>query len=217
MIRQMTPLSFANTHTTGLTLFLLGLFASPAYSASSVHLIWDLGPEPDLRGYYAHMGTSPGSYNTTVDVGLTRSYTFQNLQGGITYYFTVTAYNQSGNVSAPSEEVSIDIPAPGTNPNSPKNQDLNGDGTTDLVWHNTTTGEVAVWLLNGAGIAASAFLGGVPAEWALKGMGDVDGNNTADLIWRNTTSGLVAIWHMNGTAITSVSFPGATSTDWELP
>ncbi|MDH3505306.1 MAG: FG-GAP-like repeat-containing protein, partial [Nitrospirota bacterium] len=216
MTQKIPSLSFATRHTAGLALFLLGLFASPAFSASSVQLTWNPSPEPDLMGYYVHMGSSPRSYNTTKNAGLTPSFTFQNLPEGITYYFTVTAYDRSGNISEPAKEVSIALPTHNTNPNPPKNQDLNGDGKADLVWHNTKTGQMAVWLLNGASLATSAFLGQLSTEWALSGVDDLNGDDKADVVWRHDTSGAVAVWLMNGVTITSTGFPGSASTAWAI-
>ena len=115
MVKHMLPLDFAITHLAALTLFLVGPFVSPAFPASSIQLTWDANPEPDLMGYYVYMGTSQGSYNTTKNAGLTPSHIFPNLQEGITYYFTVTAYDQSGNISEPAQEVTIALPTQGGN------------------------------------------------------------------------------------------------------
>ena len=56
-----------------------------------------------------YVGTSPGSYNTTIDVGKVTSYSLANLKSGVTYYFTVTAYDTSGNESIRAVEVSKSI------------------------------------------------------------------------------------------------------------
>ena len=95
-------------------------------------------------------------------------------------------------------------------------RDLDGTGTADFLWRNSRSGEVAVWLMEGARMGASSTLGGVPQEWQIAGSGDVDGNGTADIIWRNMTSGVVAIWLMQGSRIRSVSFPGSASNDWVI-
>ncbi|WP_342348079.1 FG-GAP-like repeat-containing protein [uncultured Nitrospira sp.] len=113
MVKHLLPLGFASTHLVGLTLLLVGFLASPAFSASSIKLTWDANPEPDLMGYYVYMGTSQGSYHTTKNAGLTPSHIFQNLPEGSTYYFTVTAYDQTGNISEPAQEVAIAIPTQG--------------------------------------------------------------------------------------------------------
>jgi len=80
--------------------------------------------------------------------------------------------------------------------------DFNGDGTADLVWHNTSTGETAMWLMNGANIAGSATLLFSP-DWNVTHTGDFDGNGRGDLVWRNAATGQTAIWLMNGTQYVS--------------
>ena len=39
---------------------------------------------------------------------------------------------------------------------------MNGDGKADLVWRHATTGDVAVWLLNGTTIAGAGVVAQVP-------------------------------------------------------
>ena len=98
----------------------------------------------------------------------------------------------------------------------PGERDLDGTGTADLLWRNSRSGEVAVWLMEGAKMGASSTLGGVSQDWQIAGSGDVDGNGTADIIWRNMTSGVVAIWMMKGSRISSIGFPGSASKDWVI-
>ena len=94
--------------------------------------------------------------------------------------------------------------------------DLDGNGKADLVFRNTGSGVVAVWLMNGLTIATSGFPAGVPLVWQITGVGDVNGDGKADVIWRNSTNGTVAVWLMNGLTITSVGFPGSASTEWGI-
>ena len=70
---------------------------------------WAANTETDLAGYRVYVGTSPGSYNTTIDVGKVTSYSLANLKSGVTYYFTVTAYDTSGNESIRAVEASKSI------------------------------------------------------------------------------------------------------------
>jgi len=44
----------------------------------------------------------------------------------------------------------------------------NGDGETDLIWHNQTNGLVAVWLMNGTVIETVGFPGSVSPEWKIQ-------------------------------------------------
>ncbi|MBA3966818.1 MAG: hypothetical protein H0X47_13820 [Nitrospirales bacterium] len=76
MTRQIPSLSFTARITATLVFFLLGLFASPGFSASSIQLAWIANPESDLLGYYVHMGTSQRSSHTTKNAGLNPSYVF---------------------------------------------------------------------------------------------------------------------------------------------
>lgn len=99
---------------------------------------------------------------------------------------------------------------------SSADSDLDGDSKDDLLWRNTTSGAVAVWLMNGTRMKSSGFLGGVSPTWQIAGKGDVDGNGTADVLWRNTANGVVAVWFMNGRRVSSMGFSGSTSTDWTI-
>ncbi len=37
--------------------------------------------------------------------------------------------------------------------------DADGDGKADLIWHNRSSGQVAVWLMNGLMVTATEFTG----------------------------------------------------------
>ncbi len=92
--------------------------------------------------------------------------------------------------------------------------DFNGDEKADLVWRNTSSWEVAIWLMNGSSISSSGQLGVIASEWRIVGTGDVNGDGNADIVWRHGISGTVAVWLMNGLTVLSVGFPGSTPTDW---
>ena len=89
-----TSMSSGGTSTTGTT---------------STTLAWTANAESDLAGYKVYVGTSSGLYGTPTDVGKVTSYTLANLKAGATYYFTVTAYDATGNESLHSAEVSKSI------------------------------------------------------------------------------------------------------------
>ena len=63
----------------------------------------------DLAGYKVHYGTSSGVYTQSIDIGMVTTYQATGLAGGFTYYFVVTAYNQAGVESEPSNEGSKTI------------------------------------------------------------------------------------------------------------
>jgi len=80
-----------------------------ATSATTATLSWAPNVDSDLAGYKVYMGTTSGLYGTPVDVGNVTTYTAGNLTAGTTYYFSVTAYDQSRNESIHSGEVSKSI------------------------------------------------------------------------------------------------------------
>lgn len=118
-------------------IFLISILIAQCALAGSATLSWDPNTEPDLAGYKIYYGTSPRTgtdpkicdlcgYLDRVNVGNVTTYTFNNLTNGQTYYFSVTAYDTSGNESAFSNQVSKYIPTTRT-------ADLNGDGRVNSV------------------------------------------------------------------------------------
>lgn len=75
----------------------------------AVALKWQ--PALNAAGYNVKYGTSPGTYTTTVDVGNTLSKDITGLTNNNSYYFSVTAYNASGD-SALSNETAAVLAAP---------------------------------------------------------------------------------------------------------
>ena len=148
-----------------------------------------------------------GTYTLTGSlVGNTLSY---NLSGqdlvGDTCQWTQTGTDTRSGPIPPPIAIGMNVP-----------HDLDGDGKDDVVWRNTNSGVVAVWLMNGLTIATSGFPAGVPLVWQIAGAGDVNGDGKADVIWRHCTRGTVVVWLMNGLTITSVGFPDSASTDFEI-
>lgn len=107
--------------------------------------------------------------------------------------------------------------------------DVNGDGTTDIVWHDASARHTEIWLLN-AGLQRTATLTGVEvgaAGWAAVAAGDfgtaaggVPG--TIDLLWRNSSSGRLVVWHLDRTGqrtlrlFTSPAEPDTTPVEYNV-
>jgi hypothetical protein len=74
-------------------------------ATGTVTVTWTANSESDLRGYRVYVGTSSGARSQAFDVGNVTS-TRLTLPLGSTYWFSVTAYDSSGNESSPSGEIS---------------------------------------------------------------------------------------------------------------
>ncbi len=105
----------------GIILFLLIFLSTVPLSAADLSLSWeaptknaDETPLTDLDGFIIYYGTESGNYSQSTDVGNTSSYTVSDLTAGSTYYFSVTAYDTSGNESVYADEVSKMAPLPDT-------------------------------------------------------------------------------------------------------
>lgn len=70
---------------------------------------WQANTESDLAGYQIYYGTSRNFYSVILDVGNVTTYNVTGLTAGTTYYFALTAVDQSGNESEYSAEVAYKV------------------------------------------------------------------------------------------------------------
>jgi hypothetical protein len=77
----------------------------PSQTNGTATVTWAANTEADLAGYKLYVGTTSGVYSRTVDVGKVTSYVI-SLPKGVTYFFALTAYDNSGNESGRSAELS---------------------------------------------------------------------------------------------------------------
>lgn len=105
----------------------------------------------------------------------------------------------------PSERPTIDAPV-----------DLDGNGTSDLVWWDFTGGAVALWTLGAGGVIAS---GAFPIDTAYRfvGAGDVDRDGADDLVWQRRSGPLdnvVVVWRMRGPEVLTTAAFWPARSDW---
>jgi hypothetical protein len=79
-------------------------------NVAPVSLAWDANTETTLAGYKLYVGTASGVYGAPTTLGLVTTTTVPNLMSGTTYYFTLTAFNTSGQESLKSAELSYKVP-----------------------------------------------------------------------------------------------------------
>jgi hypothetical protein len=91
--------------------------------------------------------------------------------------------------------------------------DLNGDGRTDVLWHNTATREVYSWLMSSTTIVGGQGGTFLPDRGRTMATGDVDGDGRADLVYTGEGDIRVATARADGgfgaaTTIGRVPFAG---------
>jgi hypothetical protein len=92
--------------------------------------------------------------------------------------------------------------------------DFDGDGISDLLWHNGTTGESAIWR-SGDRSRQQSVVRVVNLDWSIAGVGDFDGDGTADLLWHNDRTGAGAIWK-GGDYGSQQAMTSVTNTAWKI-
>jgi hypothetical protein len=105
----------------------------------------------------------------------------------------------------------------GIEPNSPwriaGTGDFNADSKPDILWQNTSTGFVVVWLMNGTTLAGVMPLSipQVPdTSWRIAAVADFNHDATADILWQHG-SGSLAVWLMNGVNVMGIMTPSPSS------
>jgi kumamolisin len=93
--------------------------------------------------------------------------------------------------------------------------DFNGDGKQDILWRNTQTGEVDVWFMNGASVAAKSDVGIAGLAWKMAGIAGFNGDGKSDIVWQNTVNGSFEIWIMNGSSYVGYGF-GSQGVQWSI-
>jgi len=81
---------------------------------SNVRLIWPIGEDASIKGYYLYYSQKSGYYLRRRDVGKTNFALFPNLPAGEKYFFAIKAYNEFDQESDYSNEVSVTVGMPGS-------------------------------------------------------------------------------------------------------
>ncbi|HJW45963.1 MAG TPA: FG-GAP-like repeat-containing protein [Lysobacter sp.] len=77
--------------------------------------------------------------------------------------------------------------------------DFDGDGKSDLLWRNRSTGQNVIW--KSANSATPQAVTTVANQtWMVIGASDFDGDGKSDILWRNSVTGANAIWKSGNSA-----------------
>ena len=71
--------------------------------------------------------------------------------------------------------------------------DYTGDGYSDLLLRNKSTGALTLWVMQGNQILRRTPVAHLPYPWIVEAAGDFDGDGTSDILWRNDSSGQLLV------------------------
>ncbi|MBW4440837.1 MAG: S8 family serine peptidase [Plectolyngbya sp. WJT66-NPBG17] len=96
--------------------------------------------------------------------------------------------------------------------------DFDRDGDRDLLWRNQSTGQIALWQMNGMALEVGQYLETVSDHaWKIADVQDYDRDGDLDVFWRNDRTGTNGFWQMNGTAIERGFFiTSVPDTNWKM-
>jgi hypothetical protein len=108
-------------------------------------------------------------------------------------------------------------------------RDFNDDGWPDLLWRHRTTGQNALWLMNGRDVKSSTALTPQAAatvgdtDWEIRALADFNGDTHPDVVWQHNTNGRLAVWLMSGSSLLAGSgfatlsgTSAETDLDWKI-
>ena len=97
--------------------------------------------------------------------------------------------------------------------------DLAGNGHPQLIWRNTSSGQVGAWVFS----AMQSFqpvqypvFGSPSFDWVIRGIGKVDATSGQGLIWQSASTGIVGLWKMNTNGQFSATSLPLGSPPWQI-
>jgi hypothetical protein len=84
--------------------------------------------------------------------------------------------------------------------------DFNGDAVSDILFYNTTTGDLGYFEMQGSNTGYHS-IGGSSTAFTVAGIGDFNGDYTDDILMRNTTTGALGFFSMSNGGTGSGSGP----------
>ena len=74
-----------------------------------IRILWDANKEADLQGYLVYRGRSRDGLEKSSSLVMINNYTDKDAAPGVTWYYSVTALDESGNESAQSKTVEVSV------------------------------------------------------------------------------------------------------------
>jgi len=167
----------------------------PELTQVSINSEWlEPGIVYTLELRYGVVASAPASSDLTAPGATTAT----NFQGLATYYNDTT--------------ISITLDTPG----SGKAADFNGDTRPDILFQNSSTGEIGAWTMNGTVPTAWIPMNTVSTAWKIAGTGDFTSDGKPDILFQNSATGEIGLWSMDGTTPIAWIPMNTVSTAWKI-
>jgi hypothetical protein len=62
--------------------------------------------------------------------------------------------------------------------------DFNADSKADILWRNSDTGEVFIWLMDGYTKLSEGSPGTISNDWQIESAADFNADSKTDILWR---------------------------------
>ncbi|MDA1274323.1 MAG: FG-GAP-like repeat-containing protein [Verrucomicrobia bacterium] len=82
--------------------------------------------------------------------------------------------------------------------------DFNRDGQTDLLWRMPSTGQNAVWFMNGTNMVSAGLITTGGTSYYVVGTGDFNSDGYSDIVWRDHSANLTYVWYLGAPAGTNL-------------
>jgi hypothetical protein len=195
---------------------------------SIVAPVWDVGPWNSHDNYWEP--SLLRTFAATLPIGTPESWAafYQGFNGGLNQKGHVVE-NPAG-IDLADGTFNLDLAMPDNDYVSveflwlndaapaPARGDFNRDGSADLIWQNSTTGQRAVWLMQRTSYSGTADLPTLAnTAWQISGTADFNTDGSTDVLLRNVTTGANAVWLMNGTSqLTTFNLPALPNTGYRF-
>jgi kumamolisin len=191
------------------------------YQSPTDETVWSKGPaqfsvvaggypSPAIQWQVSNNGggswsnlTDSGTYSGSQTAELRVTNSQASMEG---FEYRAVSKNSQGTVASGASLLTV----------TPPGSDFNGDGHTDILWQNSSTGERGTWLMNGTTYLSWYSFGNISTDWQVMGTADFLGNGNSDILWENSATGECGIWMMNGTTFSSWVSYGDIAVGWHI-
>ncbi len=138
----------------------------------------------------------------------------QSTNGG-----TLTDAIATGSLNAGDYYIRVSLADTNTSTNYTLRVNTTNASRADLLWRNSSSGQNAVWAMNGNSLVSSSYITPVgDPNWKIQAAADFNGDGIPDLFWRNYNGGQNAVWLMNAdnTFRAAAYLTAITDPNWKI-